>query len=173
MYYTYAYLREDKTPYYIGKGRNNRINEFHTKYVKLPPKERRIILKYFDNEYSAYEHEKYMIFVFGRKDLDTGVLINRTEGGDAPPKNNIAGWNKGLKMKFSEERNKKISQSLSGKKKSDEHKKKLGEAAKGRIPWNKGKSRFETEEEKINHKREYNKKRSARLRTEKKLAQGT
>jgi hypothetical protein len=171
MYYTYAYLREDKTPYYIGKGRNNRINEFHTKYVKLPPKNKRLILKYFDDENSAYEHEKYMIFVFGRKDLNNGILINRTEGGDNPPKNSMAGWNKGLKMTYSEERNQKISQSLSGKKKSEEHKKKLSEAALGKIPWNKGKSRFETEEEKVNHKREYNKLRSARLRTEQKLAQ--
>lgn len=171
MYYTYAYLREDKTPYYIGKGKANRINEFHTKYVKVPPKDRRLILKYFDDENSAYIHEKYMISVLGRKDLNTGILINRTDGGDKPPKNDISGWNKGLKMNYPEERNKKISQSLSGKKKSEEHKKKLSESAKGKTPWNKGKSRFLTEEEKIKHKREYNRLRSARIRTVEKLAQ--
>jgi hypothetical protein len=86
-YYTYAYLREDGTPYYIGKGRGKRIDNPHyrnnkTKVrVPLPPKERRIYLKQNLNEDGAYKHEKYMISVFGRKDLKTGILLNMDDGG--------------------------------------------------------------------------------------------
>ena len=38
MYYTYAYLREDKTPYYIGKGKGYRINS-KQRNIK-PPKDK-------------------------------------------------------------------------------------------------------------------------------------
>ena len=80
-YYTYAYLREDGTPYYIGKGFGNRINDYHTKFVKVPIKERRLFLKQNLTEKEAFNHEIYMISVFGRKDLGTGMLINRSDGG--------------------------------------------------------------------------------------------
>ncbi len=41
-YYTYAYLREDGTPYYIGKGKSGRINSsLHT--IHLPTEKERII----------------------------------------------------------------------------------------------------------------------------------
>ena len=43
-YYTYAYLREDGTPYYIGKGVRNRIDN-PISHRSLPPKDRRIFLK--------------------------------------------------------------------------------------------------------------------------------
>jgi hypothetical protein len=86
-FYTYAYLREDMTPYYIGKGAGKRINQTHyrsnnTKIkVPLPPKERRIFLKQNLTEDEAYNHEIYMIAIFGRKDLGTGILLNMNDGG--------------------------------------------------------------------------------------------
>jgi hypothetical protein len=86
-FYTYAYLREDGKPYYIGKGKEKRIDNPHyrsnkTKIrVPLPPKERRIYLKQNLTEENAYTHEKYMIAVFGRKDLGTGILLNMDDGG--------------------------------------------------------------------------------------------
>ena len=80
MYYTYAYLREDKTPYYIGKGSGRRAYS-HNHRINLPPKDRILILKRFVNEDDALKHEIYMIAIFGRKDLGTGILQNLSEGG--------------------------------------------------------------------------------------------
>lgn len=80
-YYTYAYLREDGTPYYIGKGKNRRIDSQHVN-VPVPPQDRRIYLKQGLTEIDAYRHEMYMIDVLGRKDLGTGILINRSPGGE-------------------------------------------------------------------------------------------
>ena len=82
-YYTYAYLREDKTPYYIGKGKGNRIHKKRGKEVKPPKdKSRTIFLKQNLTEEEAFEHEIYMISIFGRKDLGTGILRNRSNGGE-------------------------------------------------------------------------------------------
>lgn len=83
VFYTYAYLREDNTPYYIGKGKGNRVIRRQKNDVK-PPKDRSriIFLKKNLTEEEAYKHEIYMIFVFGRKDLGTGILLNKTVGGD-------------------------------------------------------------------------------------------
>jgi hypothetical protein len=72
-------LREDGTPYYIGKGRNKRAFQKHS--VGLPPKTRILFLKENLTEEEAFKHEKYMIGVFGRKDLGTGILHNKTSGG--------------------------------------------------------------------------------------------
>jgi hypothetical protein len=83
-YYTYAYLREDKTPWYIGKGKGRRAYQKHD-FFSPPPKDRILILKKNLTEDAAYKHEIYMINVFGRKDLGTGILRNKSNGGDAPP----------------------------------------------------------------------------------------
>lgn len=86
-YYTYAYLRKDRTPYYIGKGKGNRI---YSKKRTIPPpkdKSRIIFLKQNLTEEEAFKHEKYMIAVFGRKDLGNGILYNMTDGGEG-----ISNW---------------------------------------------------------------------------------
>jgi len=99
-YYTYAYLREDGTPYYIGKGKGKRIYEKRKGEVNLPKDKSRIIfLKKNLTEEEAFKHEIYMIGVFGRKDLGTGILHNRTNGGDG-----------GSGIIFSEESKRKISE---------------------------------------------------------------
>jgi hypothetical protein len=80
-FYTYAYLREDGTPYYIGKGRGKRIYQ-NNHNVSVPPKERRLILKQNLTEEEAFKHEIYMISVIGRKNIGTGILRNLTDGGE-------------------------------------------------------------------------------------------
>lgn len=83
MYYTYAYLHENKTPYYIGKGKGNRLYKSNKRKIKPPKDKSRIIfLKQNLTEKEAFKHEIYMIAVFGRKDLGTGILHNRTNGGE-------------------------------------------------------------------------------------------
>lgn len=79
-YYTYAYLREDRTPYYIGKGKANRAFRKHS--VGTPPKNRILFLKKNLTEAEAFSHEMYMINVLGRIDLGTGILMNKNAGGN-------------------------------------------------------------------------------------------
>lgn len=86
-YYTYAYLREDGTPYYVGKGKKRKYSAYsrttaHHSNITIPPNERILILKEFELEFDAYKHEMYMIDVFGRKDIGTGILHNHTNGGE-------------------------------------------------------------------------------------------
>ena len=82
-FYTYAYLRKGaRTPYYIGKGCGKRAYD-SSHNVKVPDdKDRIIFLKQNLTEEEAFNHEKYMIAVLGRKDLGTGILRNMTDGGE-------------------------------------------------------------------------------------------
>ena len=84
VFYTYAYLREDGTPYYIGKGKGKRAYDRKRHNAYVPSKNRILFLKKNLTEEEAFKHEKYMIAVFGRKDLATGILYNLTDGGDGP-----------------------------------------------------------------------------------------
>ena len=138
-YYTYAYLREDRTPYYIGKGKGDRIYS-KQKYIKPPKDKSRIIyLKQNITEEEAFKHEIYMIDVFGRIDLGTGILHNRTDGGEGSSgcipseehKRKISEANKGRIL--SEETKRKIGEASKGKTVSEETKRKMSDANKGHI----------------------------------------
>ena len=80
-YYVYLYLREDGTPYYVGKGKGNRAFSLKRR-ISPPPKERIIIHTENLSENDAFELEKKLITQYGRKDNDTGILRNLTDGGE-------------------------------------------------------------------------------------------
>jgi hypothetical protein len=123
-YYCYFYIREDGTPYYVGKGCGDRVHSKNHPGIILPPIERRVKILENLTEEKSIEMEKIYIKKYGRKDLDTGILYNRTDGGDNPPvmtKNNlnhinaIKKWWKNLSEEKKILRGKKISNSKKGK----------------------------------------------------------
>ena len=143
MYYTYAYLREDRTPYYIGKGSANRIRQNNGRTCNKPKDKSRVIfLKQNLTEEGAFRHEIYMIAVFGRKDLGTGILHNRTDGGEG---------SSGLVL--SEATKKIMSEAKRGKSKTEKHRKKLSEANKGKNNPFYGKTRTEESRKKQSESR--------------------
>lgn len=176
-YYVYIYLDPTKSgffvygeynfeyePFYVGKGYKERCNEhiwesrlkiasFKTNKIKkilslgLTP----IILKVSENlfEVDAFELEKKLITVIGRRDLKNGPLTNLTDGGEGFSglikteihREKLRQSNLGKKM--SKESREKISKSLIGKpgrntgnKHSEETKKQISETKKGTLSWN-------------------------------------
>jgi len=78
MFYTYLWLREDGTPYYVGKcTRKSRAYR-----VSCPKDHSRVILQNHESEQDALDVEVFLISFYGRKDLGTGCLRNRTDGGE-------------------------------------------------------------------------------------------
>jgi hypothetical protein len=150
MYYVYAYLRDDDTFYYIGKGKDRRAwikgkGEVHPPVNKLLIKI--IAHKLWENE--AYNLEEKLILYYGRKDLGTGILRNKSDGGEGikKPYNKVA-WNKGLTKDDPrvEKNAKNISDSMKGYKRTQSHQEKLNQSYKNRKPSFKGK--FHSEETK-------------------------
>ncbi len=88
IYYVYAYIRSKDsptakagTPYYIGKGKDNR---FRAKHNVRKPKDESLIIFMETNltELGAFALERRMISWWGRTNIGTGILRNLTDGGE-------------------------------------------------------------------------------------------
>jgi hypothetical protein len=129
MFYTYLWLRENGTPYYVGKGKSKRgfrkgcpVKEVVPEYVYEPDKER-IVVQEHPCEEEAFEAEKFLISFFGRKDLGTGCLNNLTNGGEGVS---------GLKNPHTAEWNSRISESHKGKEVPQAMREQISRKLKGR-----------------------------------------
>jgi len=85
IYYVYQYLREDQTPYYIGKGKGKRAWQSHKRsngaQIRPIDKSRIQIVQEGLSEKQAHALENSLITQYGLKS-EGGILINLTYGGE-------------------------------------------------------------------------------------------
>ena len=85
-YYTYAYISSrTKLPYYIGKGIGTRLFISHKNHGITTPRnlDQIIVLEQNLTELGALALERRYIKWYGRKDNGTGILHNKTDGGES------------------------------------------------------------------------------------------
>lgn len=112
-FYVYQYVDENNMPYYIGKGKDNRVNAKHN-FTVVPTLEYQQIVKNNLTEEEALALENKLIREYGRK-IDGGILDNIKINHWAC----LSGW------KHSEETKRKISEKTKGHVKSEETKQKM------------------------------------------------
>ncbi len=100
-YYVYILKRPNGLPFYVGKGKNDRVFQHEMDAVNNPEIKSyklniiRAILKenakliyeidsFHQEELDSLERERHLIQSIGRHDLRTGSLANMTDGGEGP-----------------------------------------------------------------------------------------
>jgi hypothetical protein len=139
-FYVYAYLRKDNTPYYIGKGYNKRAFQNHKNTPVPQDKSKIIFLETNLSEIGALAIERRMIRWYGRKDLGTGILRNRTDGGDGFAGGQIREETRAKmreaaknRLPVSCETRAKLSQAGKGRIKSDQERIAISKSRKGHV----------------------------------------
>jgi hypothetical protein len=116
-------------PFYVGKGKGNRVN-YHKRRSDVSPMTHRLalmkrekiepdikVIQAIDEDH-AFFLESCLIEIVGRRDMKSGTLLNMTDGGDGA--SNLSPESRG-----------KISKARKGKGLSPEHRVKLSEAKMG------------------------------------------
>ena len=128
-YYVYAYLRNDGSPYYIGKGKGYRA--WHKGYGEVKPPKNKEYVKILAKDLLEFESlalEKKLINYYGRKDTGTGILRNKADGGLGSPGyrhseealQKISKASKGRRCTHTEKTKEKLRQINLGKKRTAE-----------------------------------------------------
>ena len=116
-FYVYLYLREDDTPYYVGKGMGGR-SECKKHNCEVPPEDRIEYVVENTTEEWAFFMEKELIDKYGRINDGTGILENLTDGGEGVSGSKWPEWDsrRGRHLRSTEgakragEKNKKLQQ---------------------------------------------------------------
>jgi hypothetical protein len=153
MAYVYLHKRKDNNqPFYVGVGgllsfdNYQRANANNWKGLKNRSDFWKNTVNCFgfiveivlDNctKKEAFLEETRLIKLYGRKDIETGILVNHTDGGDGRVNSSKEikekCGKKNIGRKLSEDHKRKISKGNKGKKLSEENKSKISLAHKGK-----------------------------------------